>query len=281
MWCFKFWPIFQKDVIASKLDVLWFLIHSTQKNASSRPSHVITPTKFIHVALRRFCARILSPFVHFFCELGTKSPTPTSHETFYYQPTPHPKPPKTVEDDSYKLRTSYAEKSTNSPPPTLGIPWDSLHKTRKPALGGGVTTWRCCELRVWKKHRLLRGLDESYLQIVGKAFKMTILWGVYIYIYYIYIYWIQLCIIIIVTSYAICNNLHLKKESHKKLVKAWSFSKSPVVLCQTLPKARCTPQLQEMDVPGWRWSSRWLPGHLTVIPPFLPGHRFIISSHLF
>ena len=130
-----------------------------KKTLLSRPSHVITPTKFIHVALRRFCARISWPFVHIFCELGTKSPTPTSHETFYYQPTPHPKPPKNC---------------------------------------GG-----------------------------------------------------------------------------------WSFSKSPVVLCQTLPKARCTPQLQEMDVPGWRWSSRWLPGHLTVIPPFLPGHRFIISSHLF
>ena len=89
---------------------------------------------------------------------------------------------KTVEDDSYKLRTSSAEKSTNSPPATLGIPWDSLHKTRKPALGGGVTTWRW-----WKKHRLLRGLDESYQNDN--------------FVRCIYIYWIQLCIIIIVTSY--------------------------------------------------------------------------------
>ena len=40
-----------------------------KKTLLPRPSHVITPTKFIHVALRRFCARILWPFVHFFANL--------------------------------------------------------------------------------------------------------------------------------------------------------------------------------------------------------------------
>ena len=57
----------------------------------------------------------------------------------------------------------------------------------------------------------------------------------YIYIYYIYIYWIQLCIVIIVTSYAICNNLHLKKESHKKTCQSLIFFQIPMCfakLCQ-------------------------------------------------
>ena len=185
---FQIWPIFQRDVIASKLDVLWFLIHSTKKKRFFPAPHMLLLRQNSFMSHSAdFVLGIRGPLFTFFANLEPNLQPQLHMKPFITNPPPTRNLQKTVEDDSYKLRTSYAEKSTNSPPATLGIPWDSLPKTRKPALGGGVTTWRCCGLRVWKKHRLLRGLDESYLQIVGKAFKMTILWGVYIYIYDIYI----------------------------------------------------------------------------------------------